>query len=241
MQWQNITITYSKSRYGTQSVARLASLLAAVIKISKSCKKWLMYNCTNVSQDTRLEVTSDPGLGTFPSNPLSQSIFKLNSIASCVTGTQTGHTRARGDHKPRWWSSLRKSIPQSTIPWRQGSSRHHPSPGFTMIGTRYPCNCIKECREIRTTSARSKNLGQVFLPYTTFLWSHILQRRDLIIKLNCSKPSNSFLLKDIIASNWPFLDTAALEKIWWWMTFVFQEAAACERDLNDHVGPSSSH
>ena len=151
-----------------------------------------MYNCTIVSQDTRLEVTSDPGLGTFPSNPLSQSILKLNSIASCVTGTQTGHTRARGDHKPRWWSSLRKSIPQSTIPWRQGSSRHHPSPGFTMIGTRYPCNCIKECREIRTTSARSKNLGQVFLPYTTFLWSHILQRRDLIIKLNCREAIKFF-------------------------------------------------
>ena len=42
-----------------------------------------------LSQDTRLEVTPDTTLGTFPSNPLSRPIFKPNLIAYCVTGAHT--------------------------------------------------------------------------------------------------------------------------------------------------------
>ena len=127
-----------------------------------------MYNCNDgaaeVSQDTRLEVTPDTGLGTFPSNPLSRPIFKPNLIAYCVTGT--GHTIGREVGTPNpdnggWLCLVRASYNQQS-PRSQVSSRHHQpsSPGFALIGTRRPCNCIKECREIRTTSAPStRHLG----------------------------------------------------------------------------------
>ena len=36
-----------KSRYGTQSLARRLPWLSNAIKISRSCKKWLMYNCND--------------------------------------------------------------------------------------------------------------------------------------------------------------------------------------------------
>ena len=50
------TITCGKSRYGTQSVdvARLPWLCNA-IKISRSCKKWLMYNCNDGAGHRELE------------------------------------------------------------------------------------------------------------------------------------------------------------------------------------------
>ena len=83
-----------------------------------------------LSQDTRLEVTLDTGLGTFPSNPLSRTIFKPNLIAYCVTGTHNtcNSTRRATDTKPWWWRWLclvRASSYNQQSPWRQASSRHH--------------------------------------------------------------------------------------------------------------------